>query len=282
MNSRLPAHAFTLAALGATAPGALSVQPQPAAQTVAESFNDADALKALGPIARPNNFSIVDDPAERTNTAVRVTFAKDDHYGGSFSIRTAEHPQSQPDRVYFRYRLYIDPSWQPRHTGKLPGFGGTYNTAGWGGKPSDGTNGWSARGMFGPIDAEGRMPIGSYIYHADMVEQGQTYGTGEWWDARLKHGRWYTIEQEIRLDTVGEHGGNADGWLKAWVDGVLVFDRKQLHLRDTDLLRIERVWANFYYGGKTPTPATMSLLIDDLAVASTRPEPARTRSRPSN
>lgn len=235
-----------------------------------ESFESDDALTAIAPIAHPANADIVADPDDTENHTLRITVNEADHYGTSFSVRLKDHLDTEPTRLYFSYRIRLSRDWMPKHTGKLPGFGGTYNKAGWGGKPSDGTNGWSARGMFGPVDATGATPIGSYIYHADMVDTIQTYGNGEWWDAHLERERWYTIEQEIKLESVGPNGGNADGWLKAWVDGTLVFHREHLHVRDIDTLRIERAWLNVYYGGKTPAPSTMSLLIDDILVARQR------------
>ncbi len=125
--------------------------------------------------------------------------------------------------------------------------------------------------MFGRLDESGRTPIGSYIYHADMVSNEQKYGNSEWCDALLERERWCEIEQEIQLESVGENGGQADGWIRAWVDGELVFDRQNLHVRDTDALRIESVWINIYYGGKTPAPKDMSLMIDDLWIGFRRP-----------
>ncbi len=251
---------------GCHAPTAGPTQP-----VFTTAFDESGAMESFRPIAREGNFTIAPDPEDPTNHALKIEVREGDHYGGSFDIRLEDHMGHEPIRVYFRYRLRLDRSWAPRHSGKLPGFKGTYGIAGWGGQPSDGSNGWSARGMFGPLDDQQRTPIGSYIYHADMVEDGQIYGNSEWWDARLEQGRWYTIEQEIQLDSIGEDGGRADGWLRAWVDGELVFDRRGLHVRDTDSLKIESVWANFYYGGKTPAPANMSLLIDDIWVGASRP-----------
>ncbi len=247
-----------------------SPRVQPAGPLFEAAFEGPASLKPIEPIAHPKNFEAVPDPDDDSNNTLRVTIPEGQHYGGSFSVPTADVLDEEPTRIFMRYRLRFDSTWNPQHSGKLPGFGGTYNRAGWGGKPSDGTNGWSARGMFGPIDDQGRTPVGSYIYHADMVENDQTYGNSEWWDIRLERERWYTIEQEIQIDSIGEEGGNADGWIRAWVDGQLVFDRKRLHVRDNDALCIERVWANFYYGGKTPAPTTMSLLIDDFAAFRTR------------
>ncbi|MEL6740319.1 MAG: polysaccharide lyase [Planctomycetota bacterium] len=231
-----------------------------------------------GPIAsfdrahRVDRFSIVQDPADAGNRALRVDVGAGDHYGGSLSVQTARRLPEEPRSLYFSYRLRMGKDWDPAQGGKLPGFGGTYGRAGWGGKPSNGRNGWSARGQFF-ISRDGLMPIGSYVYHADMVEDGRTYGVGVPWDAALERGRWYTIEQQITLDTIGPEGGRGDARLRAWVDGALVFDRSDLHVRDTDDLRIERVWLNIYHGGKMPAPADMHLLIDDVVVRTERPGP---------
>ena len=235
------------------------------------AFDEASAMDSLRPIAREEHFTVAPDPDDPTNHALKIELLEGDHYGGSFDIDLDEHMGREPIRVYLRYKLRLDRSWAPRHSGKLPGFKGTYGIPGWGGQPSDGTNGWSARGMFGPLGDRQRTPIGSYIYHADMVEGGQTYGNSEWWHIRLERECWYTIEQEIQLDSVGDDGGRADGWLRAWVDGELVFDRRRLHIRDTEALRIESIWVNIYYGGKIPAPTSMSLLIDDIWVGASRP-----------
>jgi hypothetical protein len=238
------------------------------------SFDDVIALESLSSVRRVENLTIVPDPVDPANHALRIAVAEGDHYGASFHIPLAAHMGSEPTRISMRYRLWLDSSWAATSSGKLPGFSGTYARGGWGGRPSDGVNGWSARGMFGPLDASGRTPIGSYIYHADMVANGQQYGNSELWTIRLERERWYVIEQEIQLDTVDATGGRGDGWLRAWVDGQLVFDRRNLHVRDTEDLRIESVWVNVYYGGKTPAPSPMSLLIDDLWVGISRPDAA--------
>ena len=235
-----------------------------------EDFEGEDPIGGFDRVHRGDRFSVVVDPLDAANRVVCVDVPEGEHYGGALHVDFAKQLEEEPTRAYFRYRLYFDASWMTPIGGKLPGFGGTYSIAGWGGKPSDGTNGWSARGMFGGVNEDGEVPIGSYVYHADMVEEGQTYGTGMWWGVSLVHGRWYTIEQEIQLNTVESGVGHDDGWLKAWVDGELVFDQEGLHLRDTDALKIETIWFNIYEGGKAPAPESMHLLMDDFFVSNQR------------
>ena len=78
----------------------------------------------------------------------------------------------EPEEAYFRYYLRYGNNWGSRISGgKLPGLAGTYGNGGWGGRTSDGYNGWSARGFFSgwpdvanPLN--GYNYLGSYFYYA--------------------------------------------------------------------------------------------------------------------
>lgn len=203
-------------------------------------------------------------------TALAVEIPAGEHRGMNSHIRLNRPGEGEPSEAYFRYYLRLGLDWDPVvDGGKLPGLSGTYGRAGWGGRPADGSNGWSARGSFmrhfpeGPLP-EGWRAVGSYVYHADM--QG---GTGETWgwnlapSGLLRKGRWHAVEQHVRLNTPGR----SDGLLQAWVDGRLVFERSGLRFRDSNELGIESVWMNVYHGGTRPASRTMTLYIDNLVVA---------------
>ena len=176
----------------------------------------------------------------------------------------------EPDEIYFRYYLRLAADWnQTLQGGKLPGISGTYGVAGWGGRKSDGTHGWSARGLFkltipagNPL--AGTTPIGTYCYHADMKG---SYGTNWVWqnDYRgfLENNRWYSIEQYLKMNTPGRK----DGILKAWIDGRLAFEKRDIRFRHTPKLKIEQVWMNVYHGGKKPSPYDQHLFIDNVVIA---------------
>lgn len=177
---------------------------------------------------------------------------------------------SEPQQMYFRYYLRLADDWnQTVQGGKLPGFSGTYGTAGWGGRKSNGRNGWSARGKFSltiPDDnpLAGTTPIGTYCYHADM--EG-FYGTNWIWqnDYRgfLENNRWYALEQYLKLNTPGEK----DGILRAWVDGRLAFEKTDIRFRHVEELKIEQLWMNVYHGGTRPSPYDQHLFIDNVVIA---------------
>ena len=177
---------------------------------------------------------------------------------------------AEPTEIYFRYYLRLADDWnQTVQGGKLPGISGTYGRGGWGGRKSDGVNGWSARGLFKKTVPDGnplagRTPVGFYCYHADMKDR---YGTNWIWDRNylgyLETNRWYSIEQFCRLNTPGEK----DGVLRAWVDGQLAFEKTDVRFRLTPELRIEQVWMNLYHGGTTPSPYDQHVFIDNVVIA---------------
>jgi len=176
----------------------------------------------------------------------------------------------EPEQIYFRYYLRLADDWnQTVQGGKLPGISGTYGAAGWGGRKSDGTEGWSARGAFhltiptdNPLAAT--TPIGTYCYHADMQDN---YGDIWIWQkdylGYLKNNRWYCIEQYLKLNAPDQK----DGVIRAWVDGRLAFEKLEIRFRRTDRLKIEQVWMNVYHGGTRPSPYDQHLYIDNVVIA---------------
>jgi hypothetical protein len=201
--------------------------------------------------------------------ALQVTIEQKGKLGLNMHYNFADHPGGEPEEAYFRYYLRFGENWGGREGGKLPGLSGTYDRAGWGMRRSDGTNGWSARGSFTPPYAAqsslgGRVGVGSYVYQADMKkESGDHLGWNLGPSGLLHKNRWYSIEQYVKMNRPGEK----DGVMRAWVDGLLVFEKTDLRFRDIPDLRIESLWMNVYHGGVRPTPKEMTLYIDNVVVA---------------
>ncbi len=176
----------------------------------------------------------------------------------------------EPEEIYMRYYLRLADNWNPRISGgKLPGIAGTYGKAGWGGRRSDGTNGWSMRGSFGIIPkpdnpAHGLTPVGTYAYFADMPSR---YGSAWPWARKglglLERNRWYSIEQHVKLNTPGAHNGT----LRIWVDGDVAFESDEIMYRTTDALKIDRIWMNVYHGGTANAPEDYHFFIDNVVIA---------------
>ncbi len=195
--------------------------------------------------------------------ALRVRVEKGDHYGTSLLFRFRQRLGEEPDEIFFRYYLRFADDWNPRRGGKLPGIAGTYGRAGWGGRPVNGRDGWSARGLFlGQRD--GRTPVGFYCYHADMKGR---YGSNWVWDkdrlGYLENNRWYCVEQYARMNTPGRN----DGVLRGWIDGRLAFEKTDLRMRDVDALKIETIWINVYHGGTWAAETEDHIYIDEVVIA---------------
>lgn len=242
----------------------------------------------LTPPRANHRAEIVPDPDDPDNRVLRITIPRGAHYGASLHFPLRDDAGDEPERALLRYRIRFDGAWRTSSSGKLPGFSGTYGRAGWGGKPSDGFNGWSARGLFSPTtpaepgDELGRTPIGAYIYHAGIASSrpGWIYGESVSYHARdaagsgprpLGHDRWHGIEKSLRLNSVAEDspdetGGQPDGILRAVINGKLALQRDDLLFRHTRTLRIESVWLDVYHGGKDPAPDDLVLFLDDIEI----------------
>lgn len=212
--------------------------------------------------------SVVAEDAERgfvplQGKALRIKVQEGGHYGASLQYNFKDKVGREPLEIYFRYYLRLGSDWDPAQGGKLPGISGTYDRGGWGGRPSDGRNGWSARGQF-KGRKDGKTPIGFYCYHADMKGR---YGSEWTWEKEglgcLENDRWYCIEQYARMNTPGRN----DGVLRGWVDGKLAFERTDIRMRDVPDLKIECIWINVYHGGTWTAPSDDHLYIDNVVIA---------------
>lgn len=272
--------------------------PAPAIQTgIAAAFEGDDGIRGHADVLMFDDFEgdwesrwtsasghfdvVASDPDNGfeplDGSAFRMTLVENDNYGGSLIYDFADEVGAEPEQIYMRYYLRLGSTWAPTDSGKLPGLSGTYGVAGWGGRPVDGTNGWSARGLFkthipdagsdNPL--AGYTPIGSYVYHADMAGQyGDNFLWLEGWGEEgyggiLERNRWYCVEVYVRMNDPAAH----DGVLRGWIDGRLAFEKTDFSFRTVDSLRIERVWMNIYHGGSTPSPHDQHVYFDNVVVA---------------
>ncbi|MCC6416809.1 MAG: hypothetical protein IT429_01020 [Gemmataceae bacterium] len=244
-------------------------------------FEDAEWWRAWGSKKRPANTEPVEGRAAfgGKGKSLRVTIPAGTSTGANFHFRFRDRTGQEPEEMYFRYYLKLDPDWQHASDGgKLPGFSGTYGKSGWGGRKVDGTDGWSARGLFrrpGPDATE----IGIYCYHADMRSR---FGDHLKFQPALQYDRWYCVEHYCKLNTPGKNGerGRNDGILKGWIDGKPAFERIDLRFRDVDRLKIESVWINVYHGGTKAAPRDLHLYLDNIAIARKPIGPVRAGATP--
>jgi hypothetical protein len=233
-------------------------------------FEDADWWRAWGATKQPVNTVLVEGEKAfgGKGKSLQVTVPKGEHTGTTFGYKFRQRIGAEPEEIYFRYCLKFDPDWKNATSGgKLPGISGTYGKAGWGGRPVNGKDGWSARGLYVTRNGADATAIGFYCYHADM--RGK-YGENFIFQPRLEHGRWYCVEEYCKLNTPGTGGGKgaADGILRGWIDGKPAFEKTNIRFRDVDTLKIEEVWVNVYHGGETPVPREdIHLYLDSMVIA---------------
>ena len=243
------------------------------AATSAESlfhcdFESDQWFKEWGASKTPPRVELVSIDSERRfaplrGRALRVRIDQGGHYGLSLQYPFKELLGYEPEEVYFRYYLRFANDWDPRRGGKLPGISGTYGRAGWGGRPVNGTDGWSARGVF-EGQKNGKTPVGFYCYHMDMKGR---YGSNWVWNRDdlgfLENNRWYCLEQFVKLNSPGK----ADGILRGWVDGKLAFEKTDVRMRSVNRLKIEAVWVNFYLGGTWSAEREHHAYIDEAVIS---------------
>ena len=271
---RRDAHSPKGDGIAATHPNDAQLQDDPDV-IMATGFEESDWRSAWGPQTIRGTFDIVNGAiggqfAPLFGRALRVTIPKGENLGLDLSFSFTERTGSDPEELYFRYYLRLSNDWAPSvDGGKLPGISGTYGISGWGGRKADGSNGWSMRGQFyrQPDDANPMhafTTVGTYAYHADMQE---TWGDAWPWTngsiGLLERNRWYCIEQYVRLNVPG----SADGVLRAWIDGVLAFERTDIRYRDSASIKIEKVWMNIYHGGKATPASDLQLFLDNIVIA---------------
>jgi hypothetical protein len=246
-------------------------RPRPG-PTGTEPLGFADAFEALDlwdgrtPGSR-NRVDLTDDGFH--GTGLRVTIPKGSHYGADFELDLSRVVGEEPEHLFFRYYLRLDPDWAPESSGKLPGFSGVYGHSGKGGYQSTpSAPGWSARmEFFRTKEGDGRARLGYYVYH---LGQETRYGDGMSWNeaGKLNPGDWYCIEGEVTLN----RPGLSDGALRAWVDGTPAFDLAGIEFRRPDEpdIKIESFWFNVYYGGKPRAERDFGLTVDEVVVDTSR------------
>ncbi|MFC4451569.1 polysaccharide lyase [Halorussus aquaticus] len=219
------------------------------------------------------NLEIDERGVSPSSNSLQVTFREGGHHGASLHYQFDEAGYADPEELHARYYLRFSDTFDlPRGSGgKLPGPAGTYGQAGWGGRRADGANGWSARMYFDSTDDPERpIQLLSYVYHADMDTR---YGDPFEWDesaaGRLELGKWYRIDNYVRLNTPGEN----DGVLRGWVNGERALDATDLRFRDVSWLRINQYWFDCYWGGSSPSPTDNRVYFDRMTLFSEHQHP---------
>jgi hypothetical protein len=90
----------------------------------------------------------------------------------------------------------------------------------------------------------------------------------------LGKGRWYCIEQYIKMnsivgpfDAVGNGTAVNDGEYRVWVDGVQAYERTNFRWRRHPDMGIQGFWLDWWHGGTSPAPRDMHFRMDAVVIA---------------
>lgn len=111
---------------------------------------------------------------------------------------------------------------------------------------------------------------------------GEDYRNGKYWDSTstVSVDTWHRVEAFIKLNSIQEGVGVADGVIRYWLDGQLVLEREDIMLRTAqhaDMLFDKIVIAPWIGDG---SPLTQTMWVDDLTVGIENPEAAGTKPNP--
>jgi len=124
---------------------------------------------------------------------------------------------------------------------------------------------------------------------SDGTGNGDCYsvGGGEYWNGKLWEGSstisrnvWHRVEAFIKLNSVQNGKGIADGVIRYWLDGQLILERENIMLRTAkhaDMLMDKIVIAPWIGDG---SPITQTMWVDELTVGTQNPNAGDTIPNP--
>lgn len=218
---------------------------------------------------RSSNYSIVSGDSSAGTHYMDATLHSGSHWGGNVFYYFPEHGHGQPDEVYSRIYIRLDPNWEMADsdtTCKLYWAGANMSAgdAGLGGRQPSGDDGFSTRVFCHGPASDGDVTFASYIYHMD---QGGTYGDMIDWPTEVELGRWYQMDTYVKLNSVSNGSANWDGVYRAWLDGELQDEHTSLRWRTDETIGIDRLGAGTYWGGTEVSPRENHVHFDEHRIS---------------
>jgi hypothetical protein len=238
-----------------------------------ERFEDTELLKR-GFYDGTGKFALDDDAAEGKKSLKYRFDAGKILPSDSDGVRHLFEPG---ESVYVRFRMKLSPNW--KWTGRPYGPHFIYFMT----TENDRYHGPAASRLTLYIEpVNGKLRLAAQDIQNANTPHGLTQGplkggyNGNFYDSDeilFDDGRWHLVEAYFRLNTLDESANQPkrDGVARGWVDGKLVVDRSDIVLRSNDFPKMkftQFLLAPYFHGG---VPNDQSLLIDDLAVGTSRP-----------
>jgi hypothetical protein len=225
-------------------------------------------LPMVGPSASPDilDFELTDEASLRKLAGVQIAepFAFNPEWlvepNGLRSLRFSSVnasrliswfiPFTPQEAVYARYCLFIEDDVADGMTElgvKLPGLAG--DEVSW--RMEHGPIAPGNRGLYAAVD---------YLYDA---ESGPGFGIIDSMGTTFRAGRWYTVEQYVKLNTPGL----SDGVGRVWINGHLTWESTHVRFRNGAASRINQLHVNVYHGGLGIPKAPIHYRIASIAVS---------------
>jgi hypothetical protein len=134
-----------------------------------------------------------------------------------------------------------------------------------------------------PTPVSAYRPILGYNYHIDQAGPfpggdadplgGVSYANRL--EAKFQRGRWYCVEQYLKMNSIdltapdedGNGEANADGILRTWINGVMTDEQTGYRWRRHPQMGINGVNANWYLGGIKTTTQPMTWAMNHIVLA---------------
>jgi len=187
-----------------------------------------------------NRVHIINDDEALEGNSMSIIYPQGKIGGRGGVTIYMDFPQSY-EELYLSFWIKFKSDFDFVKGGKVPGLaGGEGNT---GGSKPDGTDGWSARIMWGRDGA-----VRQYVYHPDQPGE---YGEGMRWDLGGQRyfipGKWHHCETRIVMNSPGDH----NGIIQSWFNDSLALDRRDIRFRDVDTFGIETLQMENFFGGNS-------------------------------
>jgi hypothetical protein len=177
---------------------------------------------------------------------------------GGLTFRWQPQDMQDATSACLSYSVFIPEDFKFGNGGELPGvFGGTdYEPK----RVAEESNGIATRLKWsedGKGDLTMQLPVvkgGNTPFHIDLG------------NFVLPYGRWFTVEQEVGLNTPGK----VDGLARLWIDGELKIDRSNIMWRTTNSLTLMGAVHDVWYGGLASTataPADASIMLTPMSIS---------------
>ncbi len=220
-----------------------------------------------------DNLTFVSSPTYTGETTLQLRIQDGHHWGASTHYDFDDELLELNGRVHFALNTNWTMEGREQSNCRLWNCAMALGEGSAGGGVPDGTNGWSNRLYVTTrgTDPDGPFHLLSYTYHMDQNQDHDFILDGEEYAVQqpeIVPGKWYEFEYYVRMNTIDNGTANPDGVIQYWLDGDLIYDRRNVRFtEDYENNGIESNGPAGYYGGQYVAPQNLYAYYDDHSMA---------------